>query len=85
MESGSYAASPNSSATHAACPIESPWATHRTRPFRIRFHASIPCNVRHALANEPYPCASRVRFFTVRWSCSTVIEVLTWAQANSPW
>src|SRR6516164_1433047 len=79
MESGSYAASPNSSATNAAGPIESPLATHRTRPFRIMFHASIPCNVRHALTNEPYPCASQVRFFTVRWSCSTtLLRYLHW-------
>ena len=34
---------------------------------------SIPCNVRHALANEPYPFASQVRFFTMRWSCSTTL------------
>ena len=51
MESGSYAASPNSSATNAACPIESPLATHRTRPFRIMFHASIPCNVGYQLGH----------------------------------
>ena len=42
-------------------------------PFRIMFTASMPCNVRHAVMSEPYPLASHVRFFTVRWSCSTTL------------
>src|ERR1700751_5764363 len=48
-----YAATPNNSAMKAACAMASCFATHRTRPFRIMFTASIPCNVRHAVENEP--------------------------------
>ena len=46
---------PKSSATKLACASESPLPTHLTRPFRIMCTASMPCNVRHAVANEPYP------------------------------
>ena len=67
----SYAAMPNSSAMKVACAMASSFDTHLALPFRIIFTASIPCNVRQALKNEPYPFASHVRFFTVRWSCST--------------
>ena len=56
-----------------ACAMASSLATHLTRPFRIIATVSIPCKVRHAVANEPYPFASQVRFFTVRWSCSTTL------------
>src|SRR5262245_60189256 len=69
----SYAAMPNSSAMKVACAIASSLATHLALPFRIIFTASIPCNVRQAVKNEPYPFASHVRFFTVRWSCSTTL------------
>ena len=65
---------PNSLAMNLGCPIASPFATHRTLPFRIMCTASIPCNVRHAVGNEPYPFASQVRFFTVRWSCSMMLS-----------
>jgi hypothetical protein len=56
-----------------ACARHSSLATHLARPFRIMFTASIPCNVRHAVTSEPSPLASYVRFFTVRWSCSTTL------------
>ena len=48
-----YAAMPNSSAMKCACPTVSPLASHLTLPFRIMATASIPCNVRQALWNEP--------------------------------
>jgi len=64
---------PNSSAMKVACAIASAFATHLTLPFRIICTASIPCKVRQAVKNEPYPFASHVRFFTVRWSCSTTL------------
>ena len=48
-----YAARPNSSAMKSACVMLSSLATHLARPFRIMFIASIPCNVRHAVTNEP--------------------------------
>ncbi len=60
------AAIPNSSAMKCACPIASPSANHRTLPLLIMCIASIPCKVRQALWNEPYPLASQTRFFTVR-------------------
>ena len=47
------AAMPNSSPMKLACAMESSLGIHRTRPFRIICIASIPCNVRHAVANEP--------------------------------
>jgi len=55
---------PKSSAMKLACAMISSLATHLTRPFRIISTASIPCKVRHAVTNEPYPFASQVRFFT---------------------
>src|SRR5262249_11524807 len=69
----SYATIPNSSAMKVACAITSSFATHLTLPFRIIYSASIPCKVRQAVKNEPYPFASHVRFFTVQWSCSTTL------------
>ena len=33
--------------------IASPFATHLTMPFRIMCTASTPCNVRHAVGNDP--------------------------------
>src|SRR5215471_7845065 len=57
----SYAAMPNSSAMKVACAIASSFATHLALPFRIICTASIPCNVRQAVRNEPYPFASHVR------------------------
>jgi len=48
---------PNSSAMKVACAIASSFATHLTLPFRIMCSASIPCKVREAVKNEPYPCA----------------------------
>src|SRR5262245_1195550 len=53
---------PNSSAMKVACAIESYFATHLNLPFRITCTASIPCKVRQAVNNEPYPFASQVRF-----------------------
>src|SRR5215471_19720568 len=69
----SYAAMPNSSAMKVACAIASSFATHLTLPFRIICTASMPCKVRQAVKSEPYPFASHVRFFTMRWSCSTTL------------
>ena len=64
---------PKSSAMKVACSIQSSLETHLARPLRIMLTASIPCSVRHAVTSEPYPFASHVRFFTVRWSCSTTL------------
>src|SRR5262244_835348 len=68
-----YAAMPNNSAMKVVCAIASSFATHLALPFRIICTASIPGKVREAVKNEPYPFASHVRFFTVRWSCSTTL------------
>src|SRR5215469_2526851 len=46
---------PNSSAMKVAWAIASFLSTHLALPFRIIFTASIPCNVRQAVTNEPYP------------------------------
>ena len=52
--------------------------------FRIISTASIPCKVRHAVANEPYPFASQVRFFTVLWSRSTTfVEIFALTQTHA--
>jgi len=56
---------PNNFPMNRACPTQSPRATHRTLPLRIRLTASMPCNVRHALWNEP-SIAIRLLHFTVR-------------------
>ena len=40
---------PNNFPMNRACPTQSPLATHRTLPLRIRLTASMPCKVRHAL------------------------------------
>jgi hypothetical protein len=78
---------PNRSAMKVAWAIASSLATHLALPVRIIFTASIPCNVRQAVKNEPYPFASHVRFFTVRWSGSTtlfryLIQVLALTETN---
>jgi hypothetical protein len=57
---------PNSSAMNVAWAIASSFATHLALPLRIIFTASIPCNVRQAVKNQPYAFASHVRFFTAR-------------------
>ena len=44
---------PNSAEMKSVCAMVSPFATHLAPPLRILFTASIPCNVRHAVANEP--------------------------------
>lgn len=49
----SQAVMPNSAEMKPACAMVSPFATRLARPLRILFTASIPCNVRHAVANEP--------------------------------
>jgi hypothetical protein len=54
-----------------ACSIQSSLETHLARPLRIMLTASIACSLRRAVTSDPYPFASHVRFFTVRWSCST--------------
>ena len=56
---------PNSSAVKVACAIASSYATYLTLRFRMICSASIPCKIRQAVKNEPYPFASYVRFFTV--------------------
>ena len=47
------AAIPNRLPTNRTCATGSSFATHLTLPFRIMLTASIPCNVRQALRNEP--------------------------------
>src|SRR5215472_11617429 len=42
---------PNNSLMKSAAATASCLAIHLTRPFRIMFTASIPCNVRHAVGN----------------------------------
>jgi hypothetical protein len=44
---------PNSAEMKRACAMVSPFATHLALPLRIMCTASIPCNVRHAVINEP--------------------------------
>ena len=74
---------PKSSAIKVACAIAFSFATHLTVPFRIICTASIPCKLRQAVKNEPYPFANHVRCFTVRWSGSNhIIQVLALTEPN---
>jgi hypothetical protein len=43
---------PNNSLMKSAAATASCLATYLTRPFRIMFIASIPCNVRHAVGER---------------------------------
>ena len=70
---------PNSLAMNLGCPIASPFATHRTPPFRIMCTAAIPGNVRHAVGNEPCPFASgsgaNLQVCEIRWVLLCEMEI----------
>ena len=62
-----------------AWPTASPLDSHLTRPLLIMCIVSIPCKVRHALRNEPYPFASQtlVAIFqrsTARWVSQQLVS-----------